>query len=52
MDDFASSGIFYAIAGIIILFALLSVTLRNIFHSALPDRGPPWGGRGLHLFRR
>ena len=34
-SDFASSGIFYAIAGIIILFALLSVTLRNIFHSAL-----------------
>ena len=34
-SDFASSGIFYAIAGIIIVFALLSVTLRNIFHSAL-----------------
>ena len=34
-SDFASSGIFYAVAGIIILFALLSVTLRNIFHSAL-----------------
>ena len=34
-SDFASSGIFYAIAGIIVVFALLSVTLRNIFHSAL-----------------
>ena len=34
-SDFASSGIFYAVAGITVLFALLSVTLKNIFHSAL-----------------
>lgn len=34
-SEIVSSGIFYAIAGIIVLFALLSVTLRNIFHSAL-----------------
>lgn len=27
--------IFYAIAGIIIIFAIMSVTLKNIFHSAL-----------------
>lgn len=31
----AAAGLFYAIAGIIVIFSLLSVTLRNIFHSAL-----------------
>ena len=34
-NNFAAAGIFYAIAGLIVVFALLSVTLRNIFHSAL-----------------
>ncbi|TAN60864.1 NADH-quinone oxidoreductase subunit J [bacterium] len=34
-NNLAAAGIFYAIAGLIVVFALLSVTLRNIFHSAL-----------------
>lgn len=34
-NNLAATGIFYAIAGLIVVFALLSVTLRNIFHSAL-----------------
>ncbi len=35
LSNLVSSGVFYLIASVIIIFAVLTVTLKNIFHSAL-----------------
>lgn len=34
-SNIIASGLFYMIAGVTLLFAIMSVTLKNIFHSAL-----------------
>lgn len=35
LSNLTASAVFYLMAGIIIIFAILTVTLKNIFHSAL-----------------
>ncbi len=35
LNDLAPAGIFYLIAAVIVIFAVMTVTLKNIFHCAL-----------------
>lgn len=49
-NNLAATGIFYGIAAVIVIFSLMAVTLRNIFHSALSLIVALLGIAGVYLY--